>query len=379
VATRFYFPASSAASETTTPDAGWNYTSEVSRHNLAATKGSSAIAAGTLIGALSGTAGHRGVDRMYFSPALGAQTVSGTVSMMLMTREGAGTDNIDRPWMAVFVVRGNSKVATLLTLGVQTGAATTEWVANATHRTCTFANAASLTSFACSEGDKVLVEIGGGNNASGTSPEFSCKWGENATDATLGDNATTADRAGWIEFSANLTFASTPVTGTLAGTSTSAGSLLGKLGKLVSAAGASVSAGTLVVLRGLLALLTAIAGSVGTLGALVGRTGLLPGTSSGTATLTGTIEEDSASAVTGTLSGASVASGTLAGIVGRIGTVAGDATSQGTLAAATATPVAIAGVASSSGTLSATIEEASDETPCAQKAKTMGLGLCFGM
>jgi hypothetical protein len=380
VATRFYFPATASNTSGLTPsfDAGWNYQAEAARCDLKSTKGSSAISAGTQVGAWTATAGQTALDRQFISGPLAAQTISGTFSLMLMVREFAGTDNVDRIITGLYVVNSSgTKVHTLKAIG--NSGTTLEFVANATHRTHTGANAVAITSYACASGDRIVAEIGYSNSTSATTPEASAKWGENATDATINDNATTADRAGWIEFSANLTFASTPVTGTLAGTSTSAGSLLGKLGKLVSAAGASVSAGTLVVLRGLLALLTAIAGSVGTLGALVGRTGLLPGTSSGTATLTGTIEEDSASAVTGTLSGASVASGTLAGIVGRIGTVAGDATSQGTLAAATATPVAIAGAASSSGTLSATIEEASDETPCAQKAKTMGLGLCFGM
>lgn len=191
---------------------------------------------------------------MYFFPALGAQTISGTVSMMLMTREGAGTDNVDRPWMAVFVVRGNAKVATLLALGVQTGAATTEWVANATHRTCTFANGANLSSFACSAGDKILVEVGGGNNTSGTSPEFSCKYGENATDATINDNATTTDRAGWIEFSANLTLDSTPVDAgsmtTTATSTTTAAFLLGLVMAVMTSIASSVT--SLLTLLGIL-------------------------------------------------------------------------------------------------------------------------------
>lgn len=376
MATRLYFPASSAASETTTQDAGWNYTAELSRHNLSATKGSSAIGAGTLIGALSGTATHKGVDRMYFSPALAAQTISGTVSMMLMTREGAGTDNIDRPWMAVFVVNSSgAKVATLLALGVQTGAATTEWVANATHRTCTFANAANLSSYACAAGDKILVEIGGGNNASGTSPEFSCKWGENATDATLGDNATTADRAGWIEFSANLTYPATPVPGALVGASASTGTLLGTLAKLAALVGDGASTGALAAWRGILVLLTAVATSAGALAGLLGKAGLLPAVGVSAGTMSGTIEEDTDDPVLGALNGVALTSGTLAGVVGKTATIAGDAAGDGTLAGAVAVPASASGAATSSGTMAGTIQEAAPPGGCCNGGRSMGLGM----
>lgn len=332
MASRYYFPASSAASETTAVDAGWNYNSEVSRHNLAATKGSSAIGAGTLIGALSGTAGHKGIDRQWFSPALAAQTISGTVSLMVMTREGAGTDNVDRCWLGIFVVNSSgTKVATLLTLGNATGAATTEWVANATHRTCTFANAANLTSYACAAGDKIVVEIGGGNSASGTSPEFSFKWGENATDATLGDNATTTDRAGWVEFSANLTPNPVPVTGALAGVSTSAGAIVALLGSLAALSGASTSTGT-------------VDADLGVLGSLVGA-------STSVGSITGIVEEDSAVAVEGALSGTSASVGTLSGLVGVVGTCAGASSSAGSLVACTGVIGAADGASTSAGSL----------------------------
>ena len=334
MASRYYFPASSAASETTAVDGGWNYNSEVSRHNLAATKGSSAIGAGTQIGALAGTAGHKGIDRQWFSPALAAQTISGTVSLMVMTREYATTDNIDRCWLGIYVINSSgTKVATLLTLGNATGAATTEWVANATHRTCTFANAANLTSYACAAGDKIVVEIGGGNSASGTSPEFSCKWGENATDATLGDNATTADRAGWIEFSATLTLNPTARTGALSGVSASVGTLVALLGSLAALSGVSASTGT-------------VDGDVGVLGSLAGVS-----TSAGS--LTGTVEEDSAVAVEGALSGVSASAGTLAALTGSTGTLAGASASAGSLVAATGGLAALAGVSTSAGTLAA--------------------------
>jgi hypothetical protein len=208
VATRWYFPATASNTSGLTPsfDAGWNYTTEAARADIAKTKGSSAITAGTLIGAWTATAGQTALDRQFISPALAAQTISGTFSLMLMVREGAGTDNVDRIITGLYVVDSSgTKVHTLKARG--NSGTTLEFVANATHRTHTGANAAALTSYACAAGDRIVVEIGYSNSTSATTPEASAKWGENATDATLGDNATTADRAGWIEFSANLAYA----------------------------------------------------------------------------------------------------------------------------------------------------------------------------
>jgi hypothetical protein len=360
VPTRFYFPASSAASETTTPDAGWNYTSEVSRHNLSASKGSSAITAGTTIGPLSGTATHKGVDRMWFTPAVGAQTISGTVSMMLMTREVAGTDNIDRPWMGIYVVRGNSKVATLLALGVQTGAATTEWVANATHRTCTFANGATLTSTAVQAGDKILVEVGGGNNTAGTSPEFSCKYGENATDATLGDNATTTDRAGWIEFSMTIAANTTPVdAGSMTTTATSSTTMAALLGFLVG-------------------LMTTIAASVTSLLTLLGiLTGSQTSSATSTTSTTATVEDGATPVDTGAMTSAGSSSTTT---TTQVGILTGEMTSSGTSSVTMTAQVGIIAGATTSAAVSATTTEATaEDVPAAGgdccASSGMGLGL----
>ncbi len=224
MATRWYFPATASNTSGLTPsfDAGWNYNSEAARADFAKTKGSSAIAAGTLIGAWTATAGQTALDRQFISAPLAAQTISGTFSLMLMTREGAGTDNVDRIITGLYVVNSSgTKVATLKTIG--NSGTTLEFVANATHRTHTGANAAALTSYSCALGDRIVAEIGYSNSGSATTPEASAKWGENATDATLADNATTADRAGWIEFSANLAYAPTTFStspDTLTGTST---------------------------------------------------------------------------------------------------------------------------------------------------------------
>ena len=217
MATRFYFSANAYTFNTPSYDGGWNYTTEASRFKLSTSQGTGSPTAGTQIGAWSGTAGQKALDRQYISDPLQAQSISGTFSCMLMTREYAGTDNVDRAWMAVKVIDSSGTVvATLFAHGNATGASTTELVNNATHRTNTYANGANLSSYSCADGDRILVEIGYGNNTAGTSPEASGKWGGTGTDATVGDNATTADRIGWFEVSGNLSFLPGPIVSAIA-------------------------------------------------------------------------------------------------------------------------------------------------------------------
>jgi hypothetical protein len=244
VATRWYFPATASNTTGLTPsfDAGWQTNSEAARAELATTKGSSAITAGTQIGPWTATAGQSALDRQWIGPRLGAQTISGTFSLMLMVREFAGTDNVDQIHTGLFVVNSSgTKVHTLKAKG--NSGTTLEFVNNATHRSHTAANAVALTSYTCAAGDRIVVEIGYANSTAGTTPEASAKWGENATDATLGNNATTTDVAGWIEFSANLTLE--PRTGTLAKTLDDATATAVGTAPVVGAGSATLDAATL--------------------------------------------------------------------------------------------------------------------------------------
>jgi hypothetical protein len=209
LATRFYIPSAAGTSGLTpTADAGWNYTSENTVRDLIRAKyaSPSAIAAGVRIGPWTATAGQTALDSQLISPPLAAQTISGTLSAMFMKKEFATTDNVDRFHLAVKIINSAGVVqSTLLARGAQTGSATVE--NGTTAITTTFANAANLTSQTCSAGDRILVEVGYSNSTAATTPEASINFGENATDATLGNNATTTNRAAWVEFSADLTFA----------------------------------------------------------------------------------------------------------------------------------------------------------------------------
>jgi hypothetical protein len=402
VPTRFYFPAAASNTSGLTPsfDAGWNNTAEAARSDLVSSKGSSAITAGTQVGAWTATAGQTALDRQWISKPLAAQTISGTFSLMLMTREYAGTDNVDRIITGLYVVNSSgTKVHTLKAIG--NSGTTLEFVANATHRTHTGANAVAITSYSCASGDRIVAEIGYSNSTSATTPEASAKWGENATDATLGDNATTADRAGWLEFSANLTFASTPITGALSGAATSAGTLAGIIGILAALSGDAASSGTLASTTGVLGTLAGDAASSGSLSGTVGVLGALSGSATSTGTLTGIIEQPSDTPVSGALAGSAsssgtltallgvtgalvgdaASSGTLAGTIGIHGVLAGDATSAGTMGGAIGIVCAVSGSATSSGTLTGTIEqgEIPDDPVCCNGGRAMGIGVGLGL
>ncbi|MGH9651115.1 MAG: hypothetical protein ACRD3I_11675, partial [Terriglobales bacterium] len=205
--TRFYFPSGTSYSATVSPgfDSGWNYTSEASRFTMRTTKGATAIAAGTQIGAWTATAGQRALDRQYISAPMAAQTISGTVLMQLMVREFATTDNVDRCIIKVLIVSHDGATVRGTPLAIGNYSTTAEFVSNATHRNKTCADGDTLTSVAASAGDRIVVEIGYENSGSATTPEAAAKWGENATALPI-EEAQTTDGAGWIEFSGAITF-----------------------------------------------------------------------------------------------------------------------------------------------------------------------------
>lgn len=204
--TRMFFPLDTAADVSPGFDLGWSDSTEGVRRKWVSAKGASAITVGQVVD-LAAAGNTADLDRQYVSaPLAGAQTVSGTVKGVLMTREYAGTDNVDSITLILKVVSndGGTLRCTLLALGDYFTRA--EFVNNATHRNKRIADGDSITSCSALDGDRLVVEVGykvasGG----GTTPQVSAKWGENAADCA--ENETnTANCAGWFELSATLTF-----------------------------------------------------------------------------------------------------------------------------------------------------------------------------
>lgn len=226
MATRFYFRAATAPPVSPTLRGSWNYTSEVSYGSCFTTKSVDAIAVGTQIGPWTATAGQNAVDRVYVSPKLGAQTISGTVSCMMQSQELATTDNVDRRYLCIYVLGSDGTTTRGTLLAFNSYGNTLELLNNSTNttgnkRSTTFANAQALSSVAVQAGDRIIVEIGYGNSTSATTPEAASNYGDTGTDLTLNTETTTAAGVPWIEFSGTLTFltevSATPATSTGAG------------------------------------------------------------------------------------------------------------------------------------------------------------------
>lgn len=207
MASRWYFSAAGTiAGVEPAYDAGWNYTTEASRRALLAAKSASeSLTIGTQIGPWTATAGQTALDRQYISEPLKAQTISGTFKGQVMTREYATTDNVDRLFVAVKVV-SNDGTTVRATLFARANATTTlEFISNVTHRNKRIADGDTLSSYDCTDGDRLLIEIGYSNSTAGTTPEASARWGAPTGTNDLPENETqTTAGVGWIEFSADI-------------------------------------------------------------------------------------------------------------------------------------------------------------------------------
>lgn len=203
MATRLYFPSTTAADVTPAANGAWDYTSEaLNRKLVKQTKSNTAIEIGTRIGPW--TAGQNALDRRYVSdPISGGKTISGTVKMQLKAREYAAQDN-STSRLEIYVVSNNGSTVrgTLLAIG-QYGPAT-EYINNITHRNKTFADGDTLTSVAALDGDRIVVAVGH-SDASGTTPEASCQFGDPTEDSDFPEDETqTSAGVGWIEFSMDI-------------------------------------------------------------------------------------------------------------------------------------------------------------------------------
>lgn len=218
MARRFWFPATTAAAVSPAIDAGWQYTTEYVRRKLNKHFVSGTSAAGTAIGAW--TSGYKAIDRQYVSDPLAAQTISGTVTAVLMVREWATDDNVDSLVCCIKVVSndGSTVLATLLALGTYHTPA--EFINSASCRNQLFLNAQAISSYDCAEGDRLVVELGYTNSVAGTTPTASARY--NGTSDCAANSTGTTALAGWIEFSSTITFQ--PLSGSGSASSASAAS-----------------------------------------------------------------------------------------------------------------------------------------------------------
>lgn len=197
MAKRCYFSSAVAAPVTVVPDAWGSTAGSLQRLLLGDKNALEALTTGTTI---SFAALSTGLDRVFVSNPLAAQTFSGTAQCQVVMREGATSDDAT-PRISIRIVSadGGTVRGTLLALGnYGTGLELT-----ASFQNRIVANAAALTPVAVQAGDRLVVEIGYGALVSGVTPQGIATWGapSGSTDATSGNQTEGATVVPWIEFS----------------------------------------------------------------------------------------------------------------------------------------------------------------------------------
>lgn len=136
----------------------------------------------------------------FISPALKAQTISGTVTGYARMSVNNVTGCTAQSRIKITVInRAGTVVATLLAI--------TSGASNLTNTLTSYqiANAAALSSFACADGDRICIEIGIGRSAGTTSRTGVVSFGSSsATDISAAGSATANNPV--VTFSGNITF-----------------------------------------------------------------------------------------------------------------------------------------------------------------------------
>ncbi len=156
--------------------------------------------ASTTIAVANGSASDITLFGRFVSPALLPQTISGTVTGYARLSIANATGATVQSRIKITVVnRAGAIVATLL--------ATTAGASNLTTTLTSYqiANAAALSSYACADGDRIVVEIGIGRSAGTTARNGDISFGSSsATNITAAGSATANNPV--VTFSGNLSF-----------------------------------------------------------------------------------------------------------------------------------------------------------------------------
>lgn len=136
----------------------------------------------------------------FVSPALNAQTISGTVTGYARMNLNNVTGATCQSRIKITVIdRTGAVVATLLAI--------TSGASNLTTTLTSYqiANAAALTSYACANGDRICIEIGIGRSAGTTSRTGTVSFGSSSATDISAAGSTTANNP-VVTFSGNISF-----------------------------------------------------------------------------------------------------------------------------------------------------------------------------
>jgi len=246
MATRVYFPLTEAA-PVTPPSAGaeWEHNNGVTRKLLLTADSSTLTTTAYAPDAADHLVDNDSLHRQYVSDPLAAQTLSGNVKAQFQCLEELNNCNLFLTLkITVCSNDGSTTRATLLSITRDT---TNELGTTLANRN--FPSTA-LSSYACTAGDRLVVEVGlGGNITSGTGGTVghngSIRWGCSASSGDLpeDDTQTGTTYRPWLEFSNNFVFNTyiTPTAGAVAATGNTSLASIGSF--ITTAAGALAAVG----------------------------------------------------------------------------------------------------------------------------------------
>lgn len=203
MATRLYFTATTPAAISPAFDAGWVRTADAVRRRCSTSK---AAATETLSGILGGSVNDDSLCVQLISPPLnGDQTIlnTGTWTGVGDARELDVADNINMKVRAIKVVSIDGGTVRGTLVSKSNAGNTTELTTSLAGEL--YASGGGLTQVAALDNDRILIELGHGENATGTTPQWEFRLGGNGTDHAASQGDTTGSVA-WVEFSQNLTF-----------------------------------------------------------------------------------------------------------------------------------------------------------------------------
>jgi hypothetical protein len=206
VATRFYLPSTGAAPVNPAFNTSWDESASADRLKCVVTKINSAMADKTVA---KGTGATRALVRQYVSDPIAAQTIHGTATSSIKGQvrclESAANDNLDLvPCCIRIVSNDGSTYRSPDHLALGDYASALEFATSLTNRKIADGDPSSAVN--ASQGDRLVIEIGEKNSATGSSVSGSFNFGDNSGTDLPEDTTTTAANNPWIELQNDIAF-----------------------------------------------------------------------------------------------------------------------------------------------------------------------------
>lgn len=202
--TRFYLPSTGAAPVSPAFNTSWDENASADRLKCVRSRINSAMTDKVVAKATTAT---RALVRQYVSDQIEAQTIAaGTVKGQIRALESAANDNLDLVPLSIRIVSadGNTyRTPALVALGDY--AAASEFATTLTNRR--IADGDTTTEVVAEDGDRIVIEIGIKNSATGASVSGTLNFGDDNATTDLGENTTdTSAFNPWVELSQTIAF-----------------------------------------------------------------------------------------------------------------------------------------------------------------------------